>query len=418
RASSSASADSQDAQHDQTEVSGPGVRREDTGVVTPEPRPELLALKASSSPTRVSGTRVAASVKFADTGTNSLCKVDKSLVCKGFWDTIVEIGRICLPRRSGKTYNLTQLLLFFSMSPELDHLEAMPDSMFAETTGEADVATQCRKQRECLFKGSLLQTMHQGFYDEHFMKYPVLHISLSKCKGASFGTFIRALCDTLATVAQKWVVEIELSGTAINSRARRPFKQLESDLELYQRSRSMPASQMADYTDLAQSLFQSLSMFVAQQFGKYLLLIDEYDIPFITIRLATWSNGEKKAAREVMKLLFQLMVKDNKYLLKGLLFGVFEIPLTEMGSGANGIRDICMVPAEENDILGGVLMAAHPHSGCGMDALTDAFWFNAHEVEQMLKNSTEWYVRIAEHMPLILQVIKTWYNGYYIGRFS
>ncbi|KAJ2802580.1 hypothetical protein H4S07_004658, partial [Coemansia furcata] len=351
---------------------------------TPEKLSETL--RPSGSPTRVSGTKVIASVKFTDAGGNSLCKVDKSLVCKGFWETIDEVGRICLPRRSGKTYNLTQLLLFFSSSLELDKLEDIPSSALA-TNGlgtlvisEMDVTALCRKKREGLFKDSLLQTMHPEFYAEHFMKYPVLYISLSKCKGAS-------------------------------------FDELKAALKLFQESRSLPSDKMVGYTDLAKSLFQALSTFVAKQYGKYLLLIDEYDIPFISIHLAKWNGEVKQAALEVMKALFQDMFKDNDNLRKGLLFGVFEIPLTEMGSGANNIKDIRMIPAEESDIQGSILTAAHPHSGCGMDALTDSFWFNAHEVEQMLDNSTKWCTRIAKHKSFILRTIKTWYNGYYIGRF-
>ncbi|KAJ1818683.1 hypothetical protein LPJ60_004194, partial [Coemansia sp. RSA 2675] len=381
--------------------------------------PEKLSktLRPSGSPTRVSGTKVVADVNFTDVDSRGLCKVDKSLICKGFWEAIEKVGRICLPRRSGKTYNLTQLLIFFSMSPELDYLEAMPDSMIAEGSGEADITALCRKKRECLFKDSLLQTMYPEFYAEHFMKYPVLYISFSKCKGASFGTFIRSLCDTFAGAIKKWLVEIELTDARISIRAKYPLDELKAALRLFQESRLLPSEKMASYTDLAQSLFQALSVFVAQQFGKYLLLIDEYDIPFISIHLAKWSDEDKLAALDVMKALFQDMLKDNKYLLKGLLFGVFEIPLTEMGSGANNIKDIRMIPAEESDIQGSILTAAHPHSGCGMDALTDSFWFNAHEVEQMLDNSTKWCVRIAKHKPLILRTIKKWYNGYYIGRF-
>ncbi|KAJ2115539.1 hypothetical protein IW146_002225 [Coemansia sp. RSA 922] len=382
---------------------------------TPEKLSETL--RPSGSPTRVSGTKVIASVKFTDAGSSSLCKVDKSLVCKGFWESIDEVGRICLPRRSGKTYNLTQLLLFFSMSPELDYLESMPDSMIAEAAFDMDVAALCRKKRECLFKDSLLQTMYPDFYAEHFMKYPVLYISLSECKGASFGIFLKALGNTLAGVAQKWIEEIELTNITISIRAKYPLDELKRKLLTYQNTSDLPASQMVEHAELTQSLFQALSTFIAKQYGQYLLLIDEYDIPFISIHLAKWSDEDKHAALDVMKTLFQKMLKDNKYLLKGLLFGVFEIPLTEMGSGANNIKDIRMIPAEESDIQGSILTAAHPHSGCGMDALTDSFWFNAHEVEQMLDNSTKWCTRIAKHKTFILQTIKKWYNGYYIGRF-
>ncbi|KAJ2440795.1 hypothetical protein GGF42_007509, partial [Coemansia sp. RSA 2424] len=305
---------------------------------TPEKLSETL--RPSGSPTRVSGTKVIASVKFTDAGGNSLCKVDKSLVCKGFWETIDEVSRICLPRRSGKTYNLTQLLLFFSMSPELDYLEAMPVSVISSSGGfcaqavsEMDVVGLCRKKRECLFKDSLLQTKYPDFFAEHFMKYPVLYISLSKCKGASFGTFIRALCDTFAAAIKKWLVEIEITDARISTRAKYSLNELKRKLRAYENASDLPANQMVNYSDLAQSLFQALSSFVAQQFGQYLLLIDEYDIPFISIHLADWSSQEKKAVLNVMKALFHDMLKDNKYLLKGLLFGVFEIPLTEMGSG-------------------------------------------------------------------------------------
>ncbi|KAJ2321262.1 hypothetical protein GGI00_006087, partial [Coemansia sp. RSA 2681] len=281
---------------------------------TPEKLSETL--RPSGSPTRVSGTKVIASVKFTDAGSNSLCKVDKSLVCKGFWETIDEVGRICLPRRSGKTYNLTQLLLFFSMSPELDYLEAMPDSVISSSGGfgaqavsEMDVVGLCRKKRECLFKDSLLQTKYPGFFAEHFMKYPVLYISLSKCKGASFGTFIRALCDTFAAAIKKWIEEVELSGIKVSLRARYSLEEIKSALELFQRCRSLPASQMVDQSDLAQSLFQALSTFIAKQFGQYLLLIDEYDIPFISIHLAKWKDEDKQAALDVMKALFHDMLK-------------------------------------------------------------------------------------------------------------
>ncbi|KAJ1886277.1 hypothetical protein LPJ81_006735, partial [Coemansia sp. IMI 209127] len=88
-----------------------------------------------------------------------------------------------------------------------------------------------------------------------------------------------------------------------------------------------------------------------------------------------------------------------------------------MGSGANNIKDIRMVPCEESDIQGNILSASHPHSGSGLDALTDSFWFNASEVELMLDSSTHQCPRIAGHKTVILKTIRDWYNGYYIGRF-
>ncbi|KAJ1661543.1 hypothetical protein EV178_006548, partial [Coemansia sp. RSA 1646] len=154
---------------------------------TPEPQKLAEALdlfKLSSSPVRVSGTHVGVNASFTDAGSALVCTVDKSLFCIGFWEKIKSSGRICLPRRSGKTYNLIQLLLFFSMAPEKSHLDA-PDSAIEELgrsvaqIREMDVATKCRLQRTLLFKDSLLKEKHCAFFDEHFMKHPVIHISFS-----------------------------------------------------------------------------------------------------------------------------------------------------------------------------------------------------------------------------------------------
>ncbi|KAJ2354973.1 hypothetical protein GGF43_002959, partial [Coemansia sp. RSA 2618] len=151
----------------------------ESGIANSDQRtPEKLAesYRPSGSPTRVSGSKVVASVKFTEASDRGLCKVDKSLVCKGFWETIEEAGRICLPRRSGKTYNLTQLLLFFSQSPEQEYLTSIPDSIIERSQlgtcdiAQLDLATKCRLKRECLFKDSLLQTMHPKFFREHFMR--------------------------------------------------------------------------------------------------------------------------------------------------------------------------------------------------------------------------------------------------------
>ncbi|KAJ2719869.1 hypothetical protein GGI07_004945, partial [Coemansia sp. Benny D115] len=175
--------------------------------------PEKLyqVLRPSGSPTRVSGSKVVADVNFTDADSRELCKVDKSLVCKGFWESIEKVGRICLPRRSGKTYNLTQMLLFFSMMPEAELLDTISDSVIdngglnGDELSNMSLSDKCRKKREWLFDGSLLKTMDPLFYQTHFMKYPVLHISLSGCEEGSLGGFIVNICECIATVAANWL---------------------------------------------------------------------------------------------------------------------------------------------------------------------------------------------------------------------
>ncbi|KAJ2687741.1 hypothetical protein GGH99_003193 [Coemansia sp. RSA 1285] len=88
-----------------------------------------------------------------------------------------------------------------------------------------------------------------------------------------------------------------------------------------------------------------------------------------------------------------------------------------MESGANNIKDIRMVPCEESNIQGNILSTSHPHSGSGLDALTDSFWFNVNEIELMLDSNAQQCPRILDHKPVILKTVRDWYNGYYIGRF-
>ncbi|KAJ2716473.1 hypothetical protein H4R19_000633, partial [Coemansia spiralis] len=309
----------------------------------------LQSLRPSGSPTRVSGSKVVASVKFTDSGRRELCKVDKTLVCRGFWDSIEEAGRICLPRRSGKTYNLTQLLLFFSSAPEHAKLKEIPDSILLSGTrtlaeiDAMDVATKCRYKRECLFDGSLLQTMHPAFFCEHFMKHPVVHINLSMSKGGSFGEFIINLCGSFAAVIDKLVEEAQYDTAEPTTH----MPGLDTLVKLYQLSEGVangPDDAGLQFKNLALRMFMAISRYVTKKYGRYILLIDEYDIPFITIHLAKWSKDDKCLALDILKTLFQKMLKDNDGLLKGLLVGVFEIPLTEMGSGANNVKDIRLVP--------------------------------------------------------------------------
>ncbi|KAJ2563011.1 hypothetical protein IW140_006259, partial [Coemansia sp. RSA 1813] len=208
---------------------------------TPEPQnPEEAfdLFKLSSSPVRVSGTRVGVNAKFAAVGNTDICRVDKSLFCIGFWDEVDESGRICLPRRSGKTYNLIQLLLFFSMAPEASHLDA-PDSAIedlgrsAEQVRQMDVATKCRLKRTLLFKDSLLKEKHRAFFDEHFMKHPVIHISFSLCKSASPEVFLEMTCEAVAKAANNWLDQYPLIKDVEVDNANRYLRRLQNTLDDY-----------------------------------------------------------------------------------------------------------------------------------------------------------------------------------------
>ncbi|KAI9466451.1 hypothetical protein BX667DRAFT_510668 [Coemansia mojavensis] len=320
--------------------------------------------RPSGSPIRVTGTKVVTSVKFTESSDRNLCKVDKSL-----------------------------LLLFFSCMSEQEYLLAIPDTIIDDRDiPQMDLATKCRLKRERLFEDSLLKKLHPKFYHEHFMKYPVLNISFSKCKGNTLGDFVLNLCKALAAVIQAFLQDMKRQNK-IDVFESMHYTDLKEMYMVYQRLKRESSTKALEYTSLPLRMFESLSDFVVEEYGQYILLVDEYDIPFTSTYLAKWSKDDKHTARNIIKLLYQTMLKDNNHLIKGVLFGVFEVPLTEMGSGANNIKEIRMVPTDEKDIRASILTADCPHSRDGLDALTDSFWFNAKEIRE-------------------------WYNGYFIGRFK
>ncbi|KAJ1851847.1 hypothetical protein LPJ73_002947, partial [Coemansia sp. RSA 2703] len=112
------------------------------------------------------------------------------------------------------------------------------------------------------------------------------------------------------------------------------------------------------------------------------------------------------------------MFKGNDHMRKGLLVGVFEFPMMELGSGVNNIEPIRTIPTEKGIVLPSTCSAAHLGFLRGLDALVDLFWFNANEIELILDQSVEKYPSIREYRHCIMDTIKDWYNGYRIGCFS
>ncbi|KAJ2382333.1 hypothetical protein GGI23_007390, partial [Coemansia sp. RSA 2559] len=224
-------------------------------------------------------------------------------------------GRICLPRRSGKTYNLIQLLLFFSCAPEKSHVK-VPDSAVEELGHSAEqirlmsIAEKCRLKRELLFKDSLLKEKHPAFVKEHFMKYPVIHISFSLCKAPSPGAFLVSLCAAIATAAEHWLEEhTMIEGVDVDSNDNK-LNDLRCSVSVYKSARFDFKEFASRRAGLPIQLFNCLSGFVRRHFGKYILLIDEYDVPFIYTHSESCSDEtERWKMQNLLKRLIQTMFK-------------------------------------------------------------------------------------------------------------
>ncbi|KAJ2026354.1 hypothetical protein IWW57_003063, partial [Coemansia sp. S610] len=349
---------------------------------------------------------------MADISRDDLVCVDKTLVCKGFWDGVSGAARICLPRRSGKTFNLQLIRLFFSSLPELDCLGVSPSNT------EIDYAALGRSKRESFFECSLLKELHADFFADHFMQHSVIYISLDKCDGNSFGAMVKLLCEAIACTARRHLGELRYSDKPVSSDLQEAERHLRDSLQLVRDVCGLSADKAAQYETLPSTLFSDLSRFVFLQNGRYILLLDEYDTPLLALLQSSWDKVDKEHAHSMFERLFQAMFKGNIHMDKGLITGVFELPTIKIGSGPNGIQDIHLVPLLSTDIRNSRSISLVRHSRGGLDALTDSFWFNAIEVRDMLVNCTAQFDGFDAYYDDVMGKIREFYNGYYIGRFS
>ncbi|KAJ1799354.1 hypothetical protein LPJ77_006315, partial [Coemansia sp. RSA 2523] len=129
--------------------------------------PQQVVQQASSSPVKVHGTIINVSGDFGRVARQGGIVLDKSLLCKALFDTHAPI-RVCLPRRFGKTFNLSVIEEFFNVI-------TCKDAKLVD--GNVDKAAG-RANRMELFKDSLLRGEHPEFFEEHFCKTPVIRINM------------------------------------------------------------------------------------------------------------------------------------------------------------------------------------------------------------------------------------------------
>ncbi|KAJ2748742.1 hypothetical protein IWQ56_007383, partial [Coemansia nantahalensis] len=151
---------------------------------TDEPQPGHNSSGQPAPPqTRVVGKRMAIGEDFLETSNRGGFIVDKTLTCKALLESPDKAVRICLPRRFGKTFNLSVIAQFFNPVTVHDCLGGAGESHFKEAHG----------RRRTLFCGSLLEKRYPEFVEENFAKTPVIQIDFKNSDGESLGLFNKSL---------------------------------------------------------------------------------------------------------------------------------------------------------------------------------------------------------------------------------
>ncbi|KAJ2851176.1 hypothetical protein IWW36_001315 [Coemansia brasiliensis] len=104
--------------------------------------------------------------------------IDKSLVCKAFFDIDAAIVRICAPSGFGKTLNLKMIRTVFNII----NCNDMPGSQVYHPTPNGSIKKldlDVAQRERMKLVDSLLLRQEEEFFDKHFCRYPVLNIDFS-----------------------------------------------------------------------------------------------------------------------------------------------------------------------------------------------------------------------------------------------
>ena len=263
--------------------------------------------------------------------------VDKSLLIKDVIEDQSDVILLPRPRRFGKTLNMTMLKYFF------------------EKTDQAD-------ENRALFDG--LQIEQEACLESHFNHYPVIFLSFKEIKSTCF----------------------ELSFDLIKRNISKEFSRhayLDDNLEPNS-TRSRGFHSILNLggcgSDYALSLRFLCELLYTFHGVKPIIIIDEYDTPIHN----AYINGFYKEMVNFMKTFLGEGLKDNPFLHKSIVTGIFRVSKESIFSDLNNINVYSILRTE----------------------YTDKFGFTQSEVDKMLVDYA-----ISDQS----ENVKTWYNGYLFG---
>ncbi|KAJ2664095.1 hypothetical protein IW148_002153 [Coemansia sp. RSA 1199] len=350
--------------------------------------------QSSSSLTKVHGNIINVSGDFGRVARQGGMVVDKSLLCKALFDTHAPI-RVCLPRRFGKTFNLSVIEEFFNVVTCED---AKP------LEGTIDEAAG-RTNRMKLFNGSLLHEEHLKFFEKHFCKTPVIRINMKNVAATSLGGFYEMLAGSIYDTADIWLSnakEVEWDPSA-----KRAWDKLEAAIDEVDSAHKQPGGWETN-GEIALYLYKVLERAVKRAYRtSCIILLDEYDIPLVKIRNKPW----EESARSVYIGLLNYMFKDNPNVRTGVLVGVHEIELNDLGSGPNNIETLALTVPKHTEALNANAMGIDSY-----DEFGELFAFTQPEVQALVEKAREKNPRL-EMYPIerIMDKIIEWYDGYCFG---
>jgi len=246
-----------------------------------------------------------------------------------------DIILITRPRRFGKTLNMSMLSYFFDN----------------------------RKKTAELFEG--LAVAQDLEVMENLNRFPTLFISFKDIKDRHWDIARSQLMTLLSKLYSRY--EKEVASVFLNDMEKQTYQGI-----IYK------TGDLADYKN---SLL-NLTEYLYRAYQKpVMLIIDEYDVPI----QSGWSYGYYDEVIDFMRGLLSGALKDNSYLFRGVLTGIYRVAKESIFSGLNNLSVFTIMDKDYATYFG----------------------FTEKEVDKILQ---AYSVDSSEK-----EAVKTWYNGYHYG---
>ena len=265
------------------------------------------------------------------------------------------------------------------------------DYIFADTTGMiGDIYRETAKiillTRPRRFGKTLNMSMLSYFFDNRLETAPLFKgfdVSRDPEMMGVVNSFPAIFLSFKDVKNNTWEVAYDKLKTIISDL----FHQFEEDLQIitedayegrYYKAILNGTASNADYQDA----LKNLTKYLNRAYDKpVILLIDEYDVPI----QSGWSCGYYEEVIDFMRGLLSGALKDNSYLFKGVLTGIYRVAKESIFSGLNNLSVFTLMEKDYATYFG----------------------FTETEVEELLETYSVHSNGRAD--------IKTWYNGYNFG---
>ena len=224
--------------------------------------------------------------------------IDKTLLIKDLLDNKASVNLFTLPRRFGKTLNMSMFQYFF-------------EDMRDEFTGQ-------KKDNKYLFDG--LNIMNESEkYISHMGKYPVINLSLKCGKHPTFEMAFEALSKCIAREYKRhrFIIESEY---------------LKEEKDKYLKLLRGQGT-ISDYSDSILFLSECLEKYYNK---KVIILIDEYDVPLEN----AFFEGFYEKMISFLRAIFESALKSNSSLEFAVITGCLRISKESIFTGLNNLEII------------------------------------------------------------------------------